>query len=639
MVNILDYGAVGDGKTLCTQAIQRALDDCEKTGGGDVLLPPGNYVTGTLWLRSNCTLRFENGASLLASGDIAHFQPISRPSGWASFNCFEGFFGYGIYALIIAENVHHAGICGQGVINGRGQPGQLFPNANDPDGKRPFLVVYHQCTKMFLQDVDLVDPCAFAFYALECAGVAIRGVDVHSWGCPNGDGLDFDGSRDVTISDCLLETGDDSISIKSFIQNAPCENYTITNCIFRSMWAGIRLGVESTSDMRNIAVSNCVFENCNDGLKLQTNSGGVYEDLRFSNLVMKNVRRPILMTQNCFRMSVQDPGIRPEGSLLRNITIDGITAVMADNNDEGGGLYRPAIVISGIPSCRVQNVTLQNLNIEFPGGGTEEDAARVLVPEFLDYTEYYIEAPHFRGRLPAAGLYLRHIDGLTMANCRFSTRQADARPLLFAAHVADLALYNVRSYADTSAFLAGADVQDLALNGCVFKGRPVEVFVPDAALEARMAKQLRDAVALEAQMRRWAAAVDAAEAAPVAQALPVESFACEADDAGNACAVMRRKLTVAPGKTWLHLPMFAGNVAVYWNGKLVEALELPKEHRYKFNWAVELTEQITGGEAELMLVWETPGARDGIYDVAFGFDPPGTPNTLLRPALIRTIPA
>ena len=158
--------------------------------------------------------------------------------------------------------------------------------------------------------VKLKDPGVFAFFAIACSHIRIDGVTVRSWNSLNGDGLDFDGSSDVVISNCNIIAGDDGISIKSF-GGRPCHRYVVSGCLIQSRWAAMRLGIDALADMSEITISDCIFSGCSDGLKIQSGEGARFENMRFGNIVMKGVHRPVFMTLSRFRLSQLSASVRP----------------------------------------------------------------------------------------------------------------------------------------------------------------------------------------------------------------------------------------------------------------------------------------------------------------------------------------
>ena len=506
MYNIRDYNAVGNGIALDTKAIQSALDACLSAGGGTVLVPAGVYKTGTIYLRQKCILYLEAGAELSASTDISDYKKIRQPSLWYQDNIAPD----GLYGLIIAEDISDAGIEGAGVINGNGVTHVHFPHPDDKLIRRPFSVLFSNCSNMCLKDVKLYNPAFFAFFAISCNHVKIRGVSIFSWKCTNGDGLSFQGSKNVFISDCFFETGDDGISIKTLDPEKPCENFTITNCIFRSKWAGIRLGPESTGDMRNINISNCVFTECNDGLKIQNCSGSVFEDFSFSNLTMRDVRRPVFITLSHFRMSRKDKSIRPQYSRIRRIRIDGLTAIMPSDDPSLGMHSMVCFVLTGLPDMELQDISLTNLDITFPGGGTQIQAERIPVPELLDYTDSYPEAASLNGPLPSAGLYLRHIKGLNISNSRFRITTPDARPVILMKHICDAILLNLSSYGESPCQLNYGLCDNVHVRVCYHNGVN-ENTSEDLEMRTALAKQLSKTQEIIKNMIRSANDADYAE--------------------------------------------------------------------------------------------------------------------------------
>jgi hypothetical protein len=443
-------------------------------------------------------------------------------------------------------------------------------------------------------------------------------VEIRSFGSTNGDGIVFDGSRKVRISVCILETGDDSISLKTLDPAYPCENFVISNCIMRSRWAAVRLGPESSADMRDCSVTNCVFQDCNDGLKIQTNSGGIFEDLTFSNITMRDVRRPILMTQNYFRMGSKDPGIRPVSGMIRRVHIDGITAYMPHKNPK----HEAYMVLTGMPGKSIQDISINNLNMLFYGGGGAEEARRVKIPELLDYTEYYFEARYFLGSLPAAGIFLRHIEGFKMSNSFLRVENADARPLVFANHLQNARFAGISGLGPAAALIRTALCENTIFRDCDFNGRPAGY--PESAvrgLDEEIASYTRDALETEAEMAAWAADTDAAECSRLCRKLPPETFRAEAAETAGYAVRFSTKLNLpeaaetVKSRTWLYFPALRGNIRVSLDGRIIGTREVPPEYQRRYSWALDLTAHLAGGELNLSIEAEMPGLperQDGL---------------------------
>jgi hypothetical protein len=303
------------------------------------------------------------------------------------------------------------------------------------------LVRFRECRNVRVRDVTLTNPASFTTLFVGCSDLLFDGVRVRSRHTGNGDGLDFDGCQSVRISNCDLDTGDDTIGLKSMIPGKPTQDFVITNCILSSTWAAVRIGPESFLDMRNVVVSNCLFRNCRDGFKLQCCEGSVMERMVFSNIVMENVLRPFFVTLNIFSMSRHATG-RPAVGKLRHIQASNIHAVVP-RNPTGSGFDQPCVAFVGYPGHSIEGVSLSGFHLSMPGGGTPEQAARFDIPELLDETKRYPEAIDFGGELPASGIYLRHVRGFRLTDCRITTAAPDARAFLAGDDLEDITLTSV----------------------------------------------------------------------------------------------------------------------------------------------------------------------------------------------------
>lgn len=444
-VNVLDFGAAADGRTVNTKAMQEAIETAYRAGGGRVVVPPGVFVTGTIRLRSNVSLYLAPGATLKGSPNAADYPKDAGLCDWhPKFPWGREFTG----TLIYAEGASNIALEGPGTADGSQTAGKnrTFPNAGDPEHRRPMLVRFRDCTHVRVRDVTLTNPASFTTLFVGCSDVYIDNVRVRSRATGNGDGFDFDGCQRVRISNCDLDTGDDTIGLKSMIPDRPVEDFVITNCILSSSWAAVRLGPESFRDMRHIAVSNCVFRNCRDGFKIQSCEGAVMERLLFSNIVMENVLRPFFVTLNAFSMSRHAPPGRVTVGQLRDMHATNIRAVVP-KNPTGHGYEQPCVAFAGYPGRFIEDISISGFDLTMPGGGTEEQARRFDIPELLDEEKYYPEAVNFEGELPASGIYLRHVRGVRLTDCRITTAAPDAR-----------------------AYIAGDDWDDVAMNGVTGAG-------------------------------------------------------------------------------------------------------------------------------------------------------------------------
>ncbi|MFB3828683.1 MAG: glycoside hydrolase family 28 protein, partial [Bryobacteraceae bacterium] len=200
-VNVRDHGAAGDGNRLDTMALQAAIDACARAGGGAVLLPPGRYLSGTLFLKSHVTLWLDPGATLLGSKDLNHYPvTVQKPRSYTD--------NYTDKSLIYAEDCENIGIAGRGTIDGQGAA------FKGPYKVRPYMIRVINCRDVAIDGVAIKDSPMWVQHYLGCEGVAIRGITVRSRVNRNNDGIDIDACSRVRISDCDIWSGDDAIVLK-----------------------------------------------------------------------------------------------------------------------------------------------------------------------------------------------------------------------------------------------------------------------------------------------------------------------------------------------------------------------------------------------------------------------------------------
>jgi hypothetical protein len=424
VTNVSEYGASPDANGIQTLSFQAAINATFESGGGTILVPAGRYHIGTLSLRSNVTLHLESGAVLVGSADLTDypldFGGFTDAVGQRRGRC-----------LICAVDARRVAISGRGVIDGNG--GAFARDLDD----RPFLLRFIRCSDVSVTDVSLRDAAAWVSHFMECERVALRGVTIRSRVNANNDGIDIDACRNVRISDCDIDTGDDAVCIKS-TTGGPCRNVTVSQCLLKSDWAALKLGTESAGDFQNIIFSHCViYDTTGGGLKVITTDGGRLENLLVTDLVMHRVSGPIFMQLGSRLRAYHGKPAAEKVGAMRNVTLRNI---QADVWEEGEPLWgqsrRAGICITGLPDVPIEGLTLEDIRIHFPGGGTAREAARLEVPELPDhYPEFTIYAP-----LPAYGFYVRHARGATLRNIQLQTLLPDARPALVCDDIDDIAI-------------------------------------------------------------------------------------------------------------------------------------------------------------------------------------------------------
>ncbi|MHB9067888.1 MAG: glycoside hydrolase family 28 protein [Pirellulaceae bacterium] len=432
LLDILEFGAVGDGVTLNTAPIQAAIDACSSQRAAGVLVAGGRFVTGTLYLKSYVTLHVAPGAEILGSTNIGDYATDTHAIMYKNESHMDR-------CLIFARDAEHIGIEGAGVIDGRGGR-EHFPNPDDLAKNRPMLIRFLECSSIRMRDVTLRNPASWTTAWLYCQDIVVDGVTIQSRVNDNGDGLDFDGCERVRVSNCAFDTSDDSICLQTSQPDRACRDITISNCIFVSQWAGLRIGLLSRGDFSNIVVSDCVFRDIRDsGLKIQMCEGAEMRNMLFANLVMENVPRPVFMTFGQQRAARDAPPGVATMKALRDITFSNL---LVDASTCGAD---SAFILVGLPGHPIENITFDNVRFRSGGGCSTEDAN----PQPLrDLTlaaigEHWPEYFSFQRTVPCHGIYAGHVQGLTVRDALLQVQDADARPAIFCHDVADLELSRI----------------------------------------------------------------------------------------------------------------------------------------------------------------------------------------------------
>ena len=434
--NVQDYGAVGDAMTLNTLSIQQAIDKCAAAGGGTVLVPAGQFLTGTLILRDNINLHLEAGAVLLGSTELKDY-PEKTPT----FRSYTDV-NYVSRSLIYAEKLNNIAITGNGTIDGQGEEAAFqLGTGTEQFKKRPFLLRLIECKNVKVLNVSLINAAGWVQHYLACEDVTIDGIRVHSMVNDNNDGLDIDCSNRVRVSNSSFTTRDDAIVLKSTAPK-PCENITITNCNISSYHYGFKCGTESTGGFSNIIFSNSVIHNTRRaGIALELVDGGVMDGVIVSNIIMEaegglfvrlgNRARPYLSKGAATSSEQRTHNAQDSIAVgeMRNIIIENII---------GKNIGEIGCSITGIPGQNIENLTLSNIMMSFQGGGTAELVNR----EVPEQQEKYPEVQMF-GVLPAYGLYSRHIKNLKLDNVSFQLLSKDARPGFVFENINGLILTNI----------------------------------------------------------------------------------------------------------------------------------------------------------------------------------------------------
>ncbi|KAA2240759.1 glycoside hydrolase family 28 protein [Chitinophaga agrisoli] len=464
-VNITTYGAVGDGRTLNTIAIQKAIDDCNKSGGGQVIFPAGRFLSGTIVLKDNTTLYLQANAVLLGSTQVADYRNVDP---------FADGLGIDVgWALLVAVDAKHIGITGKGAIDGQGaqlKAEQILTDTRPESqrwGRRPFLLRIVRCEDVIVSGVSLFYAAAWTSHYFQSKQVRIENVRIRSHGVAHNDGIDIDGCQDVRISNCDIVSGDDALCFKTTSSKMACSDVVVTNMQLKSNQGAIKMGTESMAAFENIRISNCyIYDTQNGGIKLLTVDGAHLRNVVISDINMVNVKTPMLFRLGA-RLSVFRKGQdtqQPPGT-FENVVVKRVKAKAAANAQ----LMPPSgILITGVPGHAITDLTLEDIEIDLAGGGTAANA-RQEVPEAVDK---YPEVKTFGPLVPAYGIWARHVKGLRLNNITLRLAANDLRPAFIATDGEEIRL-NGWQLPETQGAEAvirlehvkGAHVEDVAAKG------------------------------------------------------------------------------------------------------------------------------------------------------------------------------
>jgi polygalacturonase len=433
-LDVRAFGAAGDGQTLDTPAINRAIEAASAAGGGVVRFPAGSYLCYSIHLKSHITLYLDPGATIVAAnapvaGAAGGYDP-PEPNPWAKFQDFGHSHWHN--SLIWGEDLENISIEGQGLIWGKGL------SRGDRDvilaaGIGNKSISLKNCRNVTLRDVSILHGGHFAILATGVDNFTIDNLKIDT----NRDAIDIDCCRNVRVSNCSVNSPwDDGICLKDsyglgFARST--DHVTITNCYVTGGYeegtmldatykrfapdvkvprnGRIKFGTESNGGFRNITISNCVIEDCK-GIALESVDGAILEDVAITNITMRDIVDVPFFLRLGSRM--RGPEGTPVGELRR---------VLISNVVVSNCASRQATLISGIPGHDIEDVKLSNILVLHRGGGTKADAA-VQPPELENG---YPEPGRF-GTMPAHGFYIRHVKRIEIKDVEIRPMQPDLRP-------------------------------------------------------------------------------------------------------------------------------------------------------------------------------------------------------------------
>jgi hypothetical protein len=433
--NILDYGAQPNCSTLNTTRIQSAIDAAHSHGGGRVVIPTGQFLTGSIILKTGVELHLLHNAVLLGSTNPAHYSKLNR---WL--------------ALVLADGQNHISITGLGTIDGQGRKlalhidslfyaGQIdsafynFVEMRPSHFIRPQLIEFVNCANIKVRNVTLKNAACWVQTYDQCEKIILDSVRVDSDAYWNNDGIDIQDCKNVRITNCFVNAADDGICLKSQSADHYCDSIYIANCTVRSSASAIKFGTVSHGGFTNVVIENIkVYDTFRSALAIECVDGGILENVSVNNIVAANTGNALFIRLGD-RSKTRPPGI------LKNVTIANMKVeVPFGRPDYAYEIRGPELPffhntfpssITGIPGQSVENVTLQNIEIRYPGRGNQ-GLANMPISRLDQVPEREATYPEFSmfGELPAWGLYVRHMDGLKLKNIVLSIGAPDYRPAL-----------------------------------------------------------------------------------------------------------------------------------------------------------------------------------------------------------------
>lgn len=437
--NVSDFGAAADGKTDNTAALQKAIDACSSSGGGEVVFDKnGVYLSATLNMKSGVTLNIPFGATLKGLK-----SPLYKR------------------ALIYAESVENIGITGAGTIDGTGAEFEIRDSAPN----RPMLIRFDKSKNIRIENIFLTAPAAWTLFLFKCDDALIHKVRVFSHSNYNNDGFDIESSN-VVISDCQIDSFDDAIVLKATKSDSQVENVVITNCIVSSGASALKIGTETLGNIRNVNISNCAVKKCKvwrifyeerkawiekygltpeiamgTGIMLCAVDGGLVENVNISNLTIGDCHTPIAI-----RVGHRNRGVSDElKSSMRNILIRGITAKSES---------WIASSITSLPAHTLENVRISDSIFHLKAGAPKDKLENAMKSAVGEKEKNYPSSKMYGTILPASAFYARHASSISFENLTIRYWNGEERRPAF---VAD-------------------DVSNLRISGCSYEKSLTEKF-------------------------------------------------------------------------------------------------------------------------------------------------------------------
>jgi polygalacturonase len=482
--DVRKYGAAGDGKTLDTRAVNRAIEEAAAAGGGMVVFPAGSYLCFSIHLKSEVHLYLHQGSAIVAADSPRAGEQTGYSGGvydaaepkteWDAYQDY----GHNHWhnSLLWGEDIHDFSITGPGLIWGRGlshgyvRPGEVIaPFVAEQPGVGNKAIALKNCHNVILRDFSILKGGHFGLLLTGVDNLTIDNLKIDT----DRDGMDIDCCQNVRVSNCTVNSPwDDGICPKSSYALGyarPTRNLTISNCFltgtyelgsvldgtfkrfapdFRVPRTGrIKCGTESNGGFINVTISGCVFEGC-QGFALESVDGALLEDIAITNTTMRDlVSGPIFMRLGS---RLRGPKESTKVGTLKRIAISNLVCFNAPQ--------KISSILSGIPDASIEDIKLSNIYIETAGGATAE-AAQVEPPEF----ENKYPEPGMFGAMPASGFFLRHVRNIEMSHVEIANTTPDARPAFYLTDVDHADFFAITAPRNADGVFALHGVKDLRI--------------------------------------------------------------------------------------------------------------------------------------------------------------------------------
>ena len=443
--NAIEHGIVGDGNTINTAKIQELIDKISEKGGGKLVFPTGKYVTGSIVLKSGVDLHLTDSAVILGSIDPRHYRKIEVEGMPVSPKTDDN----SKLAIILAHDAHNISITGKGTIDGRGAeliqtidslhengihviPGYNKAEKRLQETERPKILMFMESDHVTVKGITIKNSAVWVQTYELCTNVLIDNITVESRAFWNNDGMDISDCRNVQITNCNVNAADDGICLKSYYPGHFNDSIYIANCTIRSSASAVKFGTASIGGFKNVTIENIkVFDTFRSMIAIESVDGGDIENIHVSNMVGKNTGNALFIRLG--HRSGEEPGT------VKNITIKDLKCEVPFGRPDKGYAFEgpwprephnqyPA-PIAGIPDHYIENVTLENIEITYPGKSSKE-VAYVNLNKLDDVPEKITNYPEYSqfGELPSWGFYVRHVKGLSMKNITLRLENQDFRP-------------------------------------------------------------------------------------------------------------------------------------------------------------------------------------------------------------------